>query len=306
MKGGNRPIHAQRWYPQDYHVDEHVRLLKARRDYLTLTFYRHFIDAAWLAGGDLPADLESLAVMVEMPARDVQKALIFCVGRLIDEQDGRLVQRRVKRDFVKALQLSEHLQEHGKRGAAKRWDGLAIANPIATPVASLVANPVASLMAKPFPFPTKPFPFPEKPFPDGIATPSADEAARVAGRLTRIVNSVLKRKLGRNRALEQAVQKAFAAQYTEDDVLRALWGGLCGSEAWWRGDGGADLMLLLRFQGGTNPTTLRPARQWLPEMHARFPEVYPQFIKEACEALKRDGLEAEVAWLQQLEVKGSS
>ncbi len=116
MKGGRTPIHIQRWAPADYHEDEHVRLLKTRRDYRTLTFYRHFIDRSFSAGGDLPADLEALAAVVEMPRRDVERALSFCLGRLIERRGGRLYQKRVEREVRAELAYRTEQAELGRKG----------------------------------------------------------------------------------------------------------------------------------------------------------------------------------------------
>lgn len=122
MKGGKTPIHRQPWYPADYHADEHVKLLKARRDYLTLTFYRHFLDRAWMAGGDLPSDPEALAAVVDMPRKDVERALSFCLGRLITQEGDRLFQKRIKRDLLKEDSFSADQSRRGALGAKARWD----------------------------------------------------------------------------------------------------------------------------------------------------------------------------------------
>jgi hypothetical protein len=116
VKGGKTPIHIQRWAPHDYHDDEHVRLLKTRRDYRTLTFYRHFIDFSFLAGGDLPADPEALAAVVDMPRKDVEAALSFCLGRLIEREGDRLFQKRVARDVAAELEFRQLQSQRGKLG----------------------------------------------------------------------------------------------------------------------------------------------------------------------------------------------
>jgi len=107
MKGGRTPIHIQRWCPADYQADEHVRLLYARRDWRTLTFYRTFLDVAFMQGGDLPAEPAALAAVLGMPLADVRKALGFCLNRLIHNEDGRLFQGRVKRDVQAELEFRE-------------------------------------------------------------------------------------------------------------------------------------------------------------------------------------------------------
>jgi hypothetical protein len=123
VKNGQTPIHIQRWAPADYHADEHVKLLKARRDYRTLTFYRHFLDHSHSNGGDLPADPELLAAVLEMPRRDVVKALEFCLERLIFRDGDRLYQPRVRRDVLAELQFREEQRLRGEKGNIARWGG---------------------------------------------------------------------------------------------------------------------------------------------------------------------------------------
>jgi len=116
MKQGQTPIHIMRWAPVDYHEDEWVKLLKRRRAYKVLTFYRHFLDYSYLAGGDLPSDPQHLAAVVEMPCQDVRDALTFCLGRLIEQDGDRLFQKRVRRDVLKELKFRDVQREHGKTG----------------------------------------------------------------------------------------------------------------------------------------------------------------------------------------------
>lgn len=120
MQGGRTPIHIQRWAPADYHADEHVRLLYARRDWRTLTFYRTFIDVAFMKGGDLPADPEALAASLMMPVHDVRTALAFCLDRLVFEEEGRLLQKRVRREVVAELEFRESQSYSGRRGGLAR------------------------------------------------------------------------------------------------------------------------------------------------------------------------------------------
>jgi hypothetical protein len=116
VRGGRTPIHIQRWAPADYQADEHVQLLLARRDWRTLTFYRQFLDASFMAGGDLPADAEGLSACVRMPVAEVRRALEFCLGRLIVEDGGRLFQQRVRSEVAEELEFRLSQGEHGKRG----------------------------------------------------------------------------------------------------------------------------------------------------------------------------------------------
>lgn len=114
MKGGQTPIHIQRWAPADLWADEHWKVLVRRRDYSTMSFYRTFMDHAFMAGGDLPADAEALAAAVHMPLRNVEKALGFCLGRLIFQDGDRLYQGRVRREIASEL---EFRKEQARRGA---------------------------------------------------------------------------------------------------------------------------------------------------------------------------------------------
>lgn len=126
MKNGQTPIHIQRWAPADFHGDEHVKLLKARRDYRTLTFYRHFLDQSFIAGGSLPADLEALAAVVEMPRKDVETALVFCLNRLIFPDGDRLYQNRIRRDIAAELGFRAEQSERGKLGGRPRKEATAL------------------------------------------------------------------------------------------------------------------------------------------------------------------------------------
>jgi hypothetical protein len=127
VKGGKTPIHIQRWSPADYQADEHVRLLYARRDWRTLTFYRTFLDVAFMQGGDLPAEPEALSACLRMPVADVRKALDYCLDRLIHEEHGRLFQGRLRRDVKAELEFRESQRVR----ANMRWhpDGNALALP---------------------------------------------------------------------------------------------------------------------------------------------------------------------------------
>lgn len=116
MKGGQTPIHIQRWAPADYHADEHVKLLESRRAYMVLHFYRQFLDHSFMAGGDLPMDAHRLAAVVKMGPRDVQTAIEACLGKLIFQDGDRLYQRRVRREVAKELRYRRKQASLGKKG----------------------------------------------------------------------------------------------------------------------------------------------------------------------------------------------
>jgi hypothetical protein len=172
MKGGKVPIHLQRWAPQDYHLDEHVRLLKARRDYRTLTFYRHFLDHSFTSGGDLPADPEALAAIVEMPTKDVKTSLAFCLGRLLTQDGDRLHQKRVLREVAEELEYRELQADRGRLGGRPKTK--AVAKPV-------VSEPESERLARRAPAPA-PAPAPcavrRAPTPTPIASqPDSADAA---------------------------------------------------------------------------------------------------------------------------------
>lgn len=133
MRNGQTPIHIQRWAPADFHADETVKLLKARRDYLKLTFYRTFLDESFMAGGDLPADPESLAAVMSMPVSHVKQALAFFVGLKIFEENGRLYQPRIKRDVADELEFREIQRANGKKGGRKASHTQALPNATGKP-----------------------------------------------------------------------------------------------------------------------------------------------------------------------------
>lgn len=123
MKGGHTPIHIQRFAPADLWADEHWKVLVARRDYLTMSFYRAFMDHAFMAGGDLPAAPEALAAVLHMARRDVEKALGFCLGRLVFQDGERLYQGRVRREIAAELQYRREQSEAGKKGGRPKRGG---------------------------------------------------------------------------------------------------------------------------------------------------------------------------------------
>jgi hypothetical protein len=181
MKGGKTPIHRQPWYPADYHADEHVRLLYARRDWRTLTFYRTFIDVAFMKGGDLPAEPEALAASLMMPVGDVRRALAFCLDRLVFQEDGRLFQKRVRREVADELSYRAEQAALGKkggetagRGRPKTTTGHPLIEDRATPLDSIGPPPSSALPLSPPP-PPAPFPAPREAPP---ALPPADRAER--------------------------------------------------------------------------------------------------------------------------------
>jgi hypothetical protein len=171
MKNGQTPVHIQRWSPADFQHDEHVQLLLTKGDWATLTFYRQFLDASFLAGGDLPASPDELAACVRMPLAAVRRALVFCLGRLIFEEGGRLYQRRVRREITEEIDYRVEQTELGRRGGLMAGRG----RPKGPPLNKEKGGPISPI-GPPTPTPT-PTPAPA-PAPAPAPTPDPFELPR--------------------------------------------------------------------------------------------------------------------------------
>lgn len=296
------PQHRMPFYWADYLTSPLRGQLALAGDHLTRMAYLELLGKLWEQGGTIRRDEVAGALLVSDEDAERAVSKLVASGRIECSEDGVLSNPRVTRDLQALQRFLEQQRELGKKGGearAKRRSSprsasakLSLSEPLASQSRSRSLSRSQS---------QEPLPLPEPPERDS-------RESRIAARLTSIVNAVAGKRLGRNRALEESCSKALVAGYPEDEILGALWAGLCGPDDWWRseGKGGADLMLLLRFKGGVNPTTGQPVRQWLPEMLAHFPEVFPQFVREACAKLAAAGEEAEIEWLRARGVRGSS
>lgn len=134
MKNGQTPIHIMRWAPADYVNDPFVRRCYQKRDFRTVSFYSAFLFYSFMEGGDLPSDLDDLAAIVLMPARDVEMALAVCkAAGKIQEEDGRLFHQRVRREVDKEFEFRRHQAELGRKGAKARVEKEAQGKPKGTP-----------------------------------------------------------------------------------------------------------------------------------------------------------------------------
>lgn len=174
VKQGQRPIHIQRWAPADYHADEHVKFLKSRHRYRTLTFYRHFIDHSWSAGGSLPCDVSLLSAIVEMPPRHVRAALDYCVGRLIFKDGDRYFQARVMRDVSDELNFRAEQARVGRKGGLTAGKGRPLSMDRDSPNQPLSADRGSLGPPSPLPAPT---PTPAPITDSGPASPAGDDGA---------------------------------------------------------------------------------------------------------------------------------
>lgn len=130
MKAGQVPIHIMRFAPTDYVNDSFVRRCYQKRDYRTAAFYPVFLFWCHMEGGDVPADPEEVSSRVLMPVRDVVHAIDVCkAAGKIQEEDGRLFHRRVKRDVEKELEFRRNQAELGKKGAQARINKVAQGKP---------------------------------------------------------------------------------------------------------------------------------------------------------------------------------
>lgn len=177
MKGGQTPIHIMRWAAADYVNDPFVRRCYQKRDYRTAAFYPVFLFYCHIEGGDLPADVDELAAIVLMPPRDVATSLRVCkeAGK-IQEQNGRVYHKRVKREVEAELEYRQHQAEVGKKGGRPKKRGEAERVAKGEPKASLLENltPPASASAP------SPAPAPMTPVPNGTVVtgrPDADDGS---------------------------------------------------------------------------------------------------------------------------------
>lgn len=106
---------AFQFYPKDFLSDKHVRVMsmEARGVYITL------LAMAWL-DGDLPADEESLAIMLGMPVKVFRKVWPI-ISICFDESHGRLTQKRLEAERAKQAEFRKTASERGEKGAAARW-----------------------------------------------------------------------------------------------------------------------------------------------------------------------------------------
>jgi hypothetical protein len=136
--------------------------------------------------------------------------------------------------------------------------------------------------------------------------PSPDDPSwALADRCTKFFNVAFGRKLRTSRALRDAVFSALEAGYSEDDVRIAFWVARCLSGEGWlkdalQGDMSPDV--ILRFKGGTNPTTGKPAKRWLDELTSRASETKPLMVGNVLARLPQDMIEEERALLGRMSV----
>jgi hypothetical protein len=298
---GDGPVHRIPWYPHDW-ISSPLRLqLVAEQDHLSRLGYFELLMALYEAGGRIRRT-EAAGAML-LPGDEVERVVTRLVqsGRIRETKDGFLINDRVTQELRKESEFRKSQQAK----ALKRWSGTATVSPPAVP-----RDKPGNAFPSPSPSPSPP------PSPSPSPSPSKRQrhladigpvAVTLADRVTAITNAVLDRRLGRNRALGEGIEKALKVGYTADEVLQALWSGLCGPDSWWRSEtgGNAALTLLIRFQGGVNPSTGQPAKQFLPELSARFGDVYPARITEAVAKLRAANLDDEVKWLQDRKVRGS-
>lgn len=308
------PLHRIPWYPHDW-ISSPLRLqLIAEGDHLARLGYFEILNALYEAGGRLRRDEAAGAMM--LPSDESERVVERLIAsKRITLKNGCLMNERVDR----VLAQEEAFRKSQKEKAIKRWEKGSRSKAEAMPRHS-AGNASPSPPPPPSPSPSPP-PSPQREetssllsSPEGKRGSSKRErvtisagAERIAARLTKITNGVLGRKLGKNRALSEAVEKALGVGFTEDEIVSALWAGLCGPDGWWRAEEGgrASLTLLMRYAGGTNPQTGQPAKQFLPENASRFGEVFPARIAEAVTKLRAAHLDVEVSWLQERSVRGS-
>lgn len=163
MRGGQKPIHIQRWAPQDFTNDPIVRLQLARRDYEALSFYVLVLNHSFMEGGDLPADPEALAAIIGMPVDVVKRVLpIFlnCEKPKLVVEETCLFNPRVRREIRNELRYRAEKKRLGKRGgeaSARKRKVKQLVDHVVDQVVDGSSSPPAPTPApSPAPLPTPP------------------------------------------------------------------------------------------------------------------------------------------------------
>lgn len=121
MKGGQKPIHIQRWAPFDFVNDPVVKFALSERNYAALVLYILVLNHSFLEGGDLPANVPALAAVIGMPKKDVEKSLGFWLDPPLDKpklfiEETCLFNGRVKREVSEELAFRSEQVERGRDG----------------------------------------------------------------------------------------------------------------------------------------------------------------------------------------------
>lgn len=128
---------------------------------------------------------------------------------------------------------------------------------------------------------------------------------RLAHHLTAFVNAAFGRSLRTSRALVEAAQEALEAGYTEDELRTAFW-TTAGLQGYWLRtalrDGMIGPEIVLRFKGGTNSQTGKPAKRWLDETIARAHETNPLIVGMTLRRLPAEMLADEKALLGRVKI----
>ncbi len=117
MKGGQRPVLRQKWYPSDFQNDPWVRTLLRRGSFTLIVFYRQFLDWSFMEGGRLSRDPGVLGPCLGLgPAVTeacLQKAI--AAGKLAT--DGVHVwHERVASEITEEIDYRVRQGQHGLRG----------------------------------------------------------------------------------------------------------------------------------------------------------------------------------------------
>lgn len=113
--------------------------------------------------------------------------------------------------------------------------------------------------------------------------------------LTRFVNEVFGRRLRPSRAVFDAVVDALDAGYDADELRIAFWAARCLKGEWIGSELQSSLPahVVLRFHGGMNTTTGKPAVRWLDDLSSRAPEMNSRLVGIVLDTLPEDMRESE-------------
>ena len=242
------------------------------------------LDAAWLDGGRLPANDSTLAVLSGAGPRWPTIGPAVLTAFFVREGDF-FVSPELTEQHAQAQQfVAEQVRKAGLAAEARRKKRVPADAPADMPAdepGDISPSAVSRSAVQPFnrqPTATDlagagaPKRQGGNPFPNDGDGPTIAQAAieRAASRYAATFNDVFERHVGVNAAIRESVAEALAAGYSSDDLVIVA---IAAAQDEFLADRQADKTLdpewPLRFKGGHNNQTGRPAKKWLPSLLSR-------------------------------------
>lgn len=111
---------AFQFYPKDYESDENVKMMSLEQEGAFLRLLCH----SWLHGS-IPSEVAALAKICRVPPSKMARLWPGVAPCFTEKTAGRMVNPRQERDRAAQEQHRAERAEAGKRGAEKKWGGMA-------------------------------------------------------------------------------------------------------------------------------------------------------------------------------------